>query len=122
MTSRNCTSRNSGMLAALRRRNDELETMVELGKALTVTLELNEVLNAVMTSVCQTIKASTWSLLLLDERSQELIFEVVVSPAAERLKGKRLRRRAGDRRLGRCARSGAVAAGCAAGWAFLRRA
>ena len=43
-----------------------------------------------MTSVCQTIKASSWSLLLLDERSQELIFEVVVSPAAERLKGKRL--------------------------------
>ena len=90
MTRGNVTSRNSGMLAALRRRNDDLETMVELGKALTATLELNEVLNAVMTSVCQTIKASTWSLLLLDVRSQELIFEVVVSPAAERLKGKRL--------------------------------
>ena len=28
------------MLAALRRRNDELETMVELGKALTATLDL----------------------------------------------------------------------------------
>ena len=90
MTSENLTPRKGGMLAALRRRNDELETMVELGKALTATLDLSEVLNAVMTSVCQTIKASTWSLLLLDERSQELIFEVVVSPAAERLKGKRL--------------------------------
>ena len=90
MTSANSTPRKGGMLAALRRRNDELETMVELGKALTATLDLSEVLNAVMTSVCQTIKASTWSLLLLDERSKELIFEVVVSPAAERLKGKRL--------------------------------
>lgn len=90
MTRENLTPRKGGTLAALRRRNDELETMVELGKALTATLDLGEVLNAVMTSVCQTIKASTWSLLLLDERSQELIFEVVVSPAAERLKGKRL--------------------------------
>lgn len=84
------TPRSRGMLAALRRRNDELETMVELGKALTATLDLSEVLNAVMTSVCQTIKASTWSLLLVDEKSHELIFEVVVSPAAERLKGKRI--------------------------------
>lgn len=90
MTGKTPTPRNSGMLAALRRRNDELETMVELGKALTATLDLGEVLNAVMTSVCQTIKASTWSLLLIDEKSYELIFEVVVSPAAERLKGKRL--------------------------------
>jgi diguanylate cyclase (GGDEF)-like protein len=90
MTSENCTPRKGGTLAALRRRNDELETMVELGKALTATLDLDEVLKAVMTSVCQTIKASTWSLLLLDERSQDLIFEVVVSPAVERLKGKRL--------------------------------
>ena len=90
MTSKKLTPRQGGMLAALRRRNDELETMVELGKALTATLDLNEVLNAVMTSVCQTIKASTWSLLLVDEQSKELIFEVVVSPAAERLKGKRL--------------------------------
>jgi len=78
------------MLSVLRQRNDELETMVELGKALTSTLDLDEVLNAVMTSVCQTIKASTWSLLLVDDKSKELIFEVVVSPAAERLKGKRL--------------------------------
>lgn len=84
------TPRRRGMIAALRRRNDELETMVELGKALTATLDLSEVLNAVMTSICQTIKASSWSLLLADEMSQELVFEVVVSPTAERLKGKRL--------------------------------
>ncbi|MBE0504464.1 MAG: sensor domain-containing diguanylate cyclase [Desulfuromonadales bacterium] len=90
MTSEDLTPRKGGTLAALRRRNDDLVTMVKLGKALTATLDLSEVLNAVMTTVCQTIKASTWSLLLLDERSQELIFEVVVSPAAERLKGKRL--------------------------------
>lgn len=90
MTSEKSSPRHREMLAALRRRNDELETMVELGKALTATLDLGEVLNAVMTSVCQTIKASTWSLLLADEKTHELIFEVVVSPAAERLKGKRL--------------------------------
>lgn len=74
----------------LRRRNDELETMVELGKALTATLSLKEVLGAVMTSVCQMIRASTWSLLLLDEKSGELVFEVVVSPIADRLKGRRI--------------------------------
>lgn len=90
MTDESLPLRKGGMLEALRRRNDELETMVELGKALTATLDLSEVLNAVMNSVCQTIKASTWSLLLMDNKSRELIFEVVFSPAAERLKGRRL--------------------------------
>lgn len=90
MTSTSDSTRKRGMLSALRRRNAELETMVELGKALTATLDLTEVLNAVMTSVCQLMRASTWSLLLVDEQTGELVFEVVVSPAAERLKGRRL--------------------------------
>lgn len=82
--------RGKGVVATLRRRNTELEAMVELGKALTATLDLKEVLNAVMTSVCQLMRASTWSLLLIDDATQELVFEVVVSPVAERLKGRRL--------------------------------
>lgn len=90
MTSHSGSSRNRGMLEALRRRNVELEAMVELGKALTATLDLSEVLTAVMTSVRQLMRASTWSLLLADEQSGDLIFEVVVSPAADRLKGRRL--------------------------------
>lgn len=84
------SARSKGVLETLRRRNAELETMVELGKALTATLDLKEVLNAVMTSVCQLMRASTWSLMLIDETTGEMVFEVVVSPVAERLKGRRL--------------------------------
>jgi diguanylate cyclase (GGDEF)-like protein len=38
------------------------------------------------------LKPETWSLLLVDEASDELTFEIVVSPAANRLRGIRLRK------------------------------
>lgn len=78
------------LLETLRRRNRELETMVDLGKALTATLELKEVLDVVMTAVGQLVKARVWSLLLVDEGGENLVFEVVMSPAAESLKGQRI--------------------------------
>lgn len=89
MTSDNSAPRQGGELADLSRRNGEQEALVALGKALTSTLDLGEVLHAVKTSVCQAIKARAWSLLLIDEKSGDLIFEVV-SPAAELLQGRRL--------------------------------
>lgn len=86
------TGKNDGdVLALLQRRNEELESLVEIGKALTSSLDLREVLSVVMDKVSLLLKPSNWSLLLVDEEHQELTFEIAVSAAADRLKGIRLR-------------------------------
>jgi len=82
--------RESEKLELLSRRNLELETMVEMGKVLTSTLDIKEVLNIIMEKVSHLVRAKIWSLLLVDEASGERVFEIVVSPVAERLLGVRL--------------------------------
>ena len=80
------------LLSTLERRNRELEVLIEIGKALTSTLDLEDVLNLIMEQLNRLLKAQAWSLLLRDAESGELTFEVAVSPVAERLKGLRLSR------------------------------
>lgn len=80
------------LLDTLRRRNDELSTLVEIGKALTSTLSRQDLLNVVMEKVSLLLHSRIWSLLLLDEKTGEMTFEIAVSPAAERLKGLRLKK------------------------------
>src|SRR5512138_2464977 len=55
------------VLALLGRRNKELETLVEIGKALTSTLDLKEILSIIMEKLGLLLKPQTWSLLLVDE-------------------------------------------------------
>jgi diguanylate cyclase (GGDEF)-like protein len=78
--------------ALVERRNEELETLVEIGKALTSTLDLREILSIIMEKVSLLLRPETWSLLLVDEATDDLTFEIAVSPAADRLKGIRLRK------------------------------
>lgn len=80
------------LLALLGRRTEELETLVEIGKALTSTLDLREVLSAIMEKVSLLLRPKNWSLLLVDDETGDLTFEIAVSPAADRVKGIRLRR------------------------------
>ncbi len=80
------------LLALLERRSEELETLVEIGKALTSTLDLREVLGAIMDKVSLLLRPKNWSLLLVDDESGDLTFEIAVSPAADRLKGIRLKK------------------------------
>jgi diguanylate cyclase (GGDEF)-like protein len=75
------------LLKTLERRNRELEVLIEIGKALTSTVDLENVLTLIMDQVSRLLKAQAWSLLLRDERSGELTFEIAVSPAATKLKG-----------------------------------
>lgn len=79
-------------LELLERRNEELRALVEIGKALTSSLDLQEILNVIMEKVSLLLKPHTWSLLLVDEGSGDLVHEIAVSPAAERLKGVKLGR------------------------------
>lgn len=71
----------------IERRNNELASMIEIGKALTSSLEVHAVLETIMKQVDRLIKPKAWSLLLVDEASRELSFEIAVSPVAEQLKG-----------------------------------
>jgi diguanylate cyclase (GGDEF)-like protein len=74
------------------RREEELRVLMEIGKALTSSLDQQEILSVIMEKVSELLKPRVWSLLLIDEATEELVFEIAVSPAAERLKGVRLKR------------------------------
>lgn len=79
---------NSGQLPS--RQALEVEALIQIGKALTFTLEYREVLALLMAEAGRLLGAKCWSLLLLDEESGELVFEIAVSPFGEQLKGMRL--------------------------------
>ena len=66
---------------------DTLKTCVEVGKLLTSTLNLQEILELIMLKVSQLIRARNWSLLLKNEDSGELTFEIVVGLNKELFKG-----------------------------------
>lgn len=80
-------STDAHLLKTLERRNRELEVLIEIGKALTSTVELENVLTLIMDQVGRLLKTQSWSLLLRDEETGDLTFEIAVSPAAEKLKG-----------------------------------
>lgn len=80
------------LLDTLQRRNEELATLVEIGKALTSTLSREDVLNVVMEKVSLLLHSEIWSLLLADEQTGEMTFEIAVSPAEDKLKGLRLKK------------------------------
>ena len=92
------------LLLELQRRNDELATLVEIGKTLTSTLDRENVLNVVMEKVSLLLKSKTWSLLLTDEETGDLIFEIAVSNENTNLKGIRLAK--GEGVAGQVAESG----------------
>jgi len=83
-------STDAHLLKTLERRNRELEVLIEIGKALTSTIELENVLTLIMDQVGRLLKTQSWSLLLRDEETGDLTFEIAVSPAAEKLKGMRV--------------------------------
>lgn len=78
----------SDELAHLRQ---QLTTLNEVGKTITSSLEIKEILNTVMDKISQILKPENWSLLLLDEKTQELRFEIVVGEGADKIKDLRLK-------------------------------
>ena len=69
------------------RLSDELETLIDIGKALTTHLSRSDVYQVIMQKVSNLLSPQAWSLLIVDDRTRELRFEIVVSPAAEKLQG-----------------------------------
>jgi diguanylate cyclase (GGDEF)-like protein len=69
------------------KQTDMLRTCVEVGKLLTSTLNLQEILELIMIKVSLLIRAQNWSLLLKNEVSDELAFEIVVGLNQELFNG-----------------------------------
>jgi len=64
-----------------RREAGEVAVFQELGKALTSSLQLDQVLRTIMEKIDEFLRPDNWSLLLLDEAKQELYFELAVGKA-----------------------------------------
>ncbi len=79
----------------MKRSVQQLQAFNEIAKALTSTLEVGEVLRLVMQKVSQLLRPSNWSLLLEDEATGELYFEIAVGENAEKLSHLRLKPREG---------------------------
>jgi diguanylate cyclase (GGDEF)-like protein len=72
------------------RHNDEISTLIDIGKALTSHLSLDAVYQVVMEKISELLQPQAWSLLTVDEQTRELSFEIVVSSAVGQLQGTRL--------------------------------
>lgn len=83
---------NQSLQRLLERRNEELASMIEIGKTLTSCLEIHDILENIMKQIERLIKPKAWSLLLVDRDSGDLVFEIAVSPVGEQLRGYRLGR------------------------------
>jgi diguanylate cyclase (GGDEF)-like protein len=68
----------------------ELAVFQELGKALTSSLQLDQVLRTIMEKIDEFLSPDNWSLLLLDETKKELYFELAVGKASQALKDVRI--------------------------------
>ncbi len=78
------------LLRETQRRARQLSTLNDLARSLTSTLELNPLLLQILESAAAILDAEAGTLFLVDANTRELIFEVVIGPAAEELIGTRL--------------------------------
>jgi diguanylate cyclase (GGDEF)-like protein len=74
-----------------RRAEQELSVFIELGKTLTSTLDIREVLKVVMSKVSELVAPRSWSLLLVDEATGQLHNEITVGRPGGGAKRRRVR-------------------------------
>ncbi len=80
-----------GEVAELRRQVERLSLFHDVGKALASTLDLQKILQTVMEKISDLLHPDTWSLLMLDEKVNELYFEIAIGAGADKLKDVRLK-------------------------------
>src|ERR1700732_3456798 len=81
--------RGKDLLRELQRTVDELAVLNEIGKALTSSLDIGEVMHVILAKVSELLKPSNWSLLLKDQATGELYFHAAVGAGSDRLLGMR---------------------------------
>ncbi|MGQ9631256.1 MAG: GAF domain-containing SpoIIE family protein phosphatase [bacterium] len=82
---------NSKLRDTMRRKIDELTTLMEVSTIVNSTRELDELLDLVMELSKNVLKAEASSVLLIDEKSQELYFESALGEKANAVKSIRLK-------------------------------
>jgi diguanylate cyclase (GGDEF)-like protein len=75
----------------LRRQRIALSSFNDIGRALTSTLKLKEVLNVIAEQTTELVQCEAWSLLLMDPRTDELSFEIVRGPRPDVVRGFRIK-------------------------------
>jgi signal transduction histidine kinase len=78
------------LLEESQRQARQMATLNELTRSLTSTLDLDPLLHRIMNSAVEIINCEAGSLLLVDEQTGELVFEVANGPVGSDLKGTRL--------------------------------
>ncbi len=81
---------NPGGFEVLEKMQERLENLKEcfrISGLINSSLQLDQVLENIMTTSRSILKADACSLMLVDERSDELVFEVAQGPVADKLKG-----------------------------------
>jgi diguanylate cyclase (GGDEF)-like protein len=78
-------------IAELKRQIERLSLFHEIGKSLASTLDLQKILQTVMEKISDLLQPDTWSLLMLDEATNELYFEIAIGAGADKLKDVRLK-------------------------------
>lgn len=73
------------------RATGEVAVFHELGKALTSSLQLDQVLLTIMEKIHEFIRPDTWSLLLVDEVKQDLYFQIATGRGSQALKDVRVK-------------------------------
>jgi diguanylate cyclase (GGDEF)-like protein len=72
------------------RQMDHLRVFHDVARALTSSLELEEILGAIMSKMAQFFGPERWSLLMVDEATGDLYYAIAVGENAESLKGLRV--------------------------------
>ena len=78
-------------VAELKSQIERLSLFHEVGKTLASTLDLQKILQTIMEKISDFLHPDTWSLLMLDEKTQELYFEIAIGGGANTLKDVRLK-------------------------------
>lgn len=79
----------SQLLQEAQHRADQLTILSEVSMAISSTLHMDTALERVMDRAVEILNAEAGSLLLMDPRGQELVFEVVLGPTGDELLGMR---------------------------------
>jgi diguanylate cyclase (GGDEF)-like protein len=82
---------NRQTVLSLRRKVQVLQTLNEVVQAINSSLKPKEILNTIMEKAAELIKAEGWSVLLIDESTNELVFEAASGKAGKKLLGMRLK-------------------------------
>ena len=82
--------RNARLYQEVHRRVEELIFLNRVGRTVTSSLDLEQILTTVLEETAQVLRTEAGSILLLDEESSELVFEAAVGPrSSEEMKGLR---------------------------------